>query len=1075
DKVRVEITYDGADYAATEYMRAKTYSPAFEPVMKQNILNYTDITYGRDALTRHPMKYVIISDPMFSGQLDPFIEWKTEQGYQVIVKYKGEAEVGTTKESIKAYLQNLWNIATPEDPAPTYLLFVGDHAQIPAWSAQASPTGHITDLTYVRLEGPDFMPEMYYGRFSANNASELQPQIDKTLYYEKYEMDDPSYLANQILIAGMDSNFGNSHGNGQINYVLTHYATAENGITPFAHMYPNSGSQASQIVSEASNGVGWITYTAHGDWNLWYDPSFSISNINSLQNAGKYAFVVGNCCLTNKFEQTTCFGEAWLRAANKGAISYIGGTNSTYWNEDYWFSVGMKGSANGQAAAYNSMQLGMFDQLYHTHGEAYLNWSVSAMAMIHAGNMAVQSSSSTIKNYYWEIYSVMGDPSLSPYLRVGLENPAEFLSTISIGMPTYTVTGAAPYSYVALSFNGELKGVALCDEYGDAFFDIAGISEPGVAKLVITAQNHVPVIANIEVIPSEGAYVIYNAAIIEGTGDNSIDYNTTENLSLALNNVGSESAQNLSVLLRSNSPYITIIDSLVSFEGIGANEIITLENAFTISAAENAPNGELASMQVEIEDEQGHIWSSNFRLTLNAPVIEIGTFVVNDSNGNDNGRLDPGEAATVIIPIENKGRAASVAGQIIAASSTNYLTIENDINQIETIAANDTYYLELQVAAADNTPSGTAAKIGLLTEFGNVIAQTSQELSIGLEIESFESGDFSSYPWTQGNIAWSVVNNDGYDGSHSAKSGTTPNNSNSSMSLNHTAQTNGTISFYYKVSSEANYDKLNFYIDGVRKASWSGQVPWTNAQYTVTAGQHEYKWEYAKDYSTVGGSDCAWVDYIVFPNEAGGGSGNTAFAYMNTDPIEFGDVEINTSAEHNLRVVNFGQLMLVGQLSITGDFSSSIYTFSVSPDGYMEIPVTFAPTEEGDFTGELTITTNDPAHYSFNIALSGTSIPSSNDIVIPLVTKLENNYPNPFNPETNIAFSLSEKGAVNIDIYNIKGQLVKHLVNEIMPAGRHSIMWNGRDDNNKSVSSGVYFYRMQSKSYAGTKKMLLMK
>ena len=87
------------------------------------------------------------------------------------------------------------------------MLIVGDHGQIPAWSPQASPTGHITDLTYVRLEGSDFLPEMYYGRFSANNTSELQPQIDKTLYYEKYEMEDPSYLANQILIAGMDNNF----------------------------------------------------------------------------------------------------------------------------------------------------------------------------------------------------------------------------------------------------------------------------------------------------------------------------------------------------------------------------------------------------------------------------------------------------------------------------------------------------------------------------------------------------------------------------------------------------------------------------------------------------------------------------------------------------------------------------------------------------------------------------------------------------------------------------------------------------------------------------------------------------
>ena len=58
-------------------------------------------------------------------------------------------------------------------------------------------------------------------------------------------------------------------------------------------MYPASGSQSNQIVNETSAGAGWITYTAHGDWNLWYDPSFSIANINSLQNTGKYAFASG--------------------------------------------------------------------------------------------------------------------------------------------------------------------------------------------------------------------------------------------------------------------------------------------------------------------------------------------------------------------------------------------------------------------------------------------------------------------------------------------------------------------------------------------------------------------------------------------------------------------------------------------------------------------------------------------------------------------------------------------------------------------------------------------------------------
>ena len=97
----------------------------------------------------------------------------------------------------------------------------------------------------------------------------------------------------------------------------------------------------------------------------------------------------------------------------------------------------------------------------------------------------------------------------------------------------------------------------------------------------------------------------------------------------------------------------------------------------------------------------------------------------------------------------------------------------------------------------------------------------------------------------------------------------------------------------------------------------------------------------------------------------------------------------------------------------------------------------------------------------------------NNDIAV--VSQLKGNYPNPFNPETTIAFSTKENGPVSIDIYNIKGQKVKALVSENMQAGPHTVVWNGTNDNGKSVSSGVFFYRMKSGKYSSTKKMILMK
>ncbi|MBC8416628.1 MAG: T9SS type A sorting domain-containing protein, partial [Candidatus Cloacimonetes bacterium] len=94
---------------------------------------------------------------------------------------------------------------------------------------------------------------------------------------------------------------------------------------------------------------------------------------------------------------------------------------------------------------------------------------------------------------------------------------------------------------------------------------------------------------------------------------------------------------------------------------------------------------------------------------------------------------------------------------------------------------------------------------------------------------------------------------------------------------------------------------------------------------------------------------------------------------------------------------------------------------------------------------------------------------------IPLVTNLNQNYPNPFNPVTTISYQLPEESEVELSVYNIKGQKVKTLVNETKPAGEHSAIWNGKDSNGNQVSSGIYFYKLNTGYYQKVKKMLLLK
>jgi flagellar hook assembly protein FlgD len=94
---------------------------------------------------------------------------------------------------------------------------------------------------------------------------------------------------------------------------------------------------------------------------------------------------------------------------------------------------------------------------------------------------------------------------------------------------------------------------------------------------------------------------------------------------------------------------------------------------------------------------------------------------------------------------------------------------------------------------------------------------------------------------------------------------------------------------------------------------------------------------------------------------------------------------------------------------------------------------------------------------------------------IPFVTNLEGNYPNPFNPTTTIKYSLIENSKVELTIYNLKGQKVKQLIKNQLSTGQHSVVWNGRDENNKQVASGVYFYKLKTENYEKIKKMILIK
>lgn len=94
---------------------------------------------------------------------------------------------------------------------------------------------------------------------------------------------------------------------------------------------------------------------------------------------------------------------------------------------------------------------------------------------------------------------------------------------------------------------------------------------------------------------------------------------------------------------------------------------------------------------------------------------------------------------------------------------------------------------------------------------------------------------------------------------------------------------------------------------------------------------------------------------------------------------------------------------------------------------------------------------------------------------VPIGTRLLGNTPNPFNPTTSIAFELSARTAVKLEIYSVSGRLVNTLVSEVMDAGGHEVTWTGKDASGDEVSSGVYFYRLNTKEGSDAKRMTLIR
>ena len=676
--IDVEIQYTGADVGSMSWTKASTYSPFFDVIYDQLLSSFpaNDELKSFGDLPRNPISMVIIAPRQFEDVLQPFIRWQTEKGFKVIMGYTDV--IGASPTTIANFIANQYFSATPDNPAPSFLVIAGDASIIPP-SSIGHVTGEVTDLYYASVAG-DYFPEMFYGRLSARNEQELKSQIDKIIYYQKYQFEDPSYLNDVTLIAGSDNFWNQLVLQPTVKYGAEHYFHEENGFNN-VHLFLSS---YEGVYDRERTSVSLINYTAHCSPTTWSNPRLTTTDIHQMSNQGKYPLVIGNCCESALFSLPESIGEAWVRAENKGAVAYIGSAPDTHWFEDFYWSVGafpIVGNNAGYVPSVSETTIGAFDAPFTFD---YL--PVGAIQFV--GNLAVtqahirsyQSQSNTL--WYWEGYHTLGDPSTMIFLTEARINDVEHLPVFPKESQTFSVH-ALPGSYVGLSSNGQLIGAGFVDESGQIDIPVKQVAADASLKVVVTKPQHKTYIREIPVMVSNGPYVVYDSFIIndsQGNNNQRADYGETISLYVALKNIGSEPVQEVYAFLSTDDPYITIKDSdtpsvFSGMQSSGEDKYSSLHDAFHLQISTDVPNEHRARFNLLVSDGQDE-WASEFTMVVFAPILKIDPdYIVNDALwGNNNNRLDPGEMISLGFRVYNVGGAQAQKPVVSLQASSPYFT-----------------------------------------------------------------------------------------------------------------------------------------------------------------------------------------------------------------------------------------------------------------------------------------------------------------------------------------------------------------------------------------------------------------
>ncbi|MCD4694678.1 MAG: PKD domain-containing protein [Bacteroidales bacterium] len=627
----------------------------------------------------------------------PYVEWKKEKGFNV------ETQTVSTGTNVKTIVQDAYD----NNNNLLYVQLVGDWADIKSdiISTNSAPT----DPQLGCVVGSDEHPDICIGRISANSASDVTVQVDKIINYEKNPDMEATWYKGALGIGSSEGAGSGDDGEMDKDHIQIIW---DDKLDPFTfddyYTGYDPGATTQQVFTALNSGVSVINYCGHGWIEGWSTTGFSNNNVSSLTNGNMLPWVVSVACNNGDFHNGTCFGEAWTRKSDGGAVMFLGGAISQPWQppmrgQDYFMDI----------------LIGGYDYSAHPgqNGISTTEQRTTLGAIIFNGLVLMTTESGGSDDWKTaKTWTMFGDPSMQPRT----DTPGD------LNLSSNVVLVGAPFSTTVTGPNGPVEGAMLClsqnGEYFSGLTDNSGAIlfnhtlTPGTATLVVTAFNMETIYEEVTVVPPGGAYIIVNSCNVDdsnGNNNGQADYGETVLLDVVIENVGTDDAIGVDAVVSSTDAYVTILDNSYSYGTVAAGAIVNGTGAFEIMVGEDTPDNHIALFEIEFTDNSETSWTGTMTVTFHAAEIEIDSYTVLDPTGNNNGMIDPGETVDIVVEIANIGSsdAYNIVGDLSCTDP--YITIVQGTQTFGDVTSGSTASQTFTISADVNTPAGYSVTFDL--------------------------------------------------------------------------------------------------------------------------------------------------------------------------------------------------------------------------------------------------------------------------------------------------------------------------------------------------------------------------